>query len=138
MADSLLFRVNDWLHGVRQAQPDRDTQNLLTSDPLTNAERLRLIYQLITGLKSDGGAEITPGKGEWKNVQSVFALHDPAANKAWIKQWSSKTILTPEDLDSLRENLGEKVCDLDISQRTLTHPNRLPTTLPSSNPTLFS
>lgn len=102
-------RVNDWLHGVRQAQPDKDTQNILTADPMTSAERLRLIYHMITDPKVDGGAEITPQQGEWKNVQSIFALHDPAGNKQWIKDWSGKTFLTPKDLDLLRDNMGEKV-----------------------------
>lgn len=102
-------RLTDWLNGIRQAQPDRDTQALLTSEPLTTAERLRLTHELITGPKTEGGADITPRQGEWKNVQSIFALHDPKENKEWIKDWSGKTFLTPKDLDVLRDRLGEKV-----------------------------
>ena len=104
-----IYRVNDWLHGVRQAQPDKDTQNLLTSEPLTTAERLRLIHHLITAPRSEGGADITPAHEEWKNVDKIFALHDPIHDKAWLKEWSGKTFLTPRDLDLLRDNVGERV-----------------------------
>lgn len=74
------------------------------------AERLRLIYQLITNQESEGGAGITPKQGDWKEVESIFALHDYAYNKEWIKNWSTKYFLTPEDLDDIRDRLGEKVC----------------------------
>ncbi|KAL9130230.1 MAG: hypothetical protein Q9217_001523 [Psora testacea] len=102
-------RVKDWLYGVRAAQPDRETQNVLTSQPLTDAERLRIVYDLITSPRDEGGAGVTPKHGEWKNVESIFPLHDHACNKEWIKKWSTMTFLKVEDLDDIRNRFGEKV-----------------------------
>ncbi|TKA52534.1 hypothetical protein B0A55_13157, partial [Friedmanniomyces simplex] len=102
-------RVKDWIHGVRSAEPSRDTQQTLEQDPMVESERLRIIYQLITNPESVGGAGITPKKGEWENVESLFALHDHVYNKQWIMKWSTQWLLTPEDLDDIRNRLGEKI-----------------------------
>jgi hypothetical protein len=102
-------RVRDWIHGVRSAAPDKVTRESLEAEPLYEAERLRIIYQLITNPPSEGGAGITPKEGEWENVESIFALHDHAYNKDWIKKWTSQYFLTTEDLDDIRNRLGEKV-----------------------------
>lgn len=100
--------VRDWIHGVRAAAPPRETREALEAEPLYEAERLRIIYQLITNPASEGGAGITPKEGEWENVESIFALHDHAYNKDWIKKWASSYTLTAEDLDEIRNRLGEK------------------------------
>lgn len=77
-------RVKDWLHGVRVAAPDKETQRSLAGEPLTEAERLRIVWQLITLPESEGGAGITPKQGEWKLVESIFPLHDHEFNKVRI------------------------------------------------------
>ncbi|KAL2358667.1 calcium-activated chloride channel-domain-containing protein [Cryomyces antarcticus] len=102
-------RVNDWIHGVRSAAPEKETRRALEAEPLHEAERLRIIYQLITNPVTEGGAGITPKEGEWENVESVFALHDHAYNKEWIKKWSTQYVLKPKDLDEIRDRLGEKI-----------------------------
>ncbi|KAK5169460.1 uncharacterized protein LTR77_005436 [Saxophila tyrrhenica] len=102
-------RVKDWIHGVRSVEPAMDTEKSLEQDPLTEAERLRTIHGLITHVRSEGGAGITPQKGKWQNVESVFALHDHAYNKEWIKKWSTQYLLKPEDLDEIRDRMGEKI-----------------------------
>ncbi|KAI9736231.1 MAG: hypothetical protein M1834_001117 [Cirrosporium novae-zelandiae] len=102
-------RVRDWLYGVRQAQPDRETQKSLTLEPLTEAERFRIVYNMITGPRTEGGAGITPKEGDWKNVESIFLLHDHVYNKEWIKKWSTATFLKPEDIDQIRDRFGEKI-----------------------------
>ncbi|KAF2115723.1 calcium-activated chloride channel-domain-containing protein [Lophiotrema nucula] len=102
-------RVRDWIHGVRVAAPPKETREALEAEPLYEAERLRIIYQLITNPVSEGGAGITPKEGEWEDVESIFALHDHAYNKDWIKKWSTSYFLTTEDLDDIRNRLGEKI-----------------------------
>lgn len=102
-------RVKDWLYGIRPAQPDRETQNSLTSQPLTEAERFRIVHHLITGPKEEGNAGIIPTHGQWKNVESIFPLHDHIFNKEWIKKWATMTFLKVEDLDEIRDRFGEKV-----------------------------
>ncbi|KAL0265256.1 hypothetical protein SLS55_001221 [Diplodia seriata] len=102
-------RVRDWIHGIRSSEPPRETRHALEAEPLSEAERLRIIYQLITNPESEGGAGITPKEGDWKQIESVFALHDHSYNHAWIKKWSTQYLLKPEDLDEIRNRLGEKV-----------------------------
>lgn len=102
--------MRDWIHGVRAASPPKETREALEAEPLYEAERLRIIYQLITNPTEEGGAGITPKEGEWENVESVFALHDHEYNKDWIKKWSTSYFLQAEDLDDIRNRLGEKVC----------------------------
>lgn len=105
----MFVRVKDWLYGVRSTQPDRETQNTSAARDLTESERYRIVYHLITGPKTEGGAGVVPNEGQWKNVESVFPLHDTSFNKNWIKEWSRITFLKAEDLDVIRNHLGEKV-----------------------------
>ncbi|KAK5135211.1 hypothetical protein LTR08_005460 [Meristemomyces frigidus] len=102
-------RVKDWIHGVRPAQPAKEVRMSLEQEPLTEAERFRIIYQLMTNPEREGGAGITPKKGEWECVESMFALHDHVYNKEWIKKWSTQWLLSAQDLDELRDRLGEKI-----------------------------
>lgn len=102
-------RVQDWLYGVRTSAPDKQIRNSIEAEPTTEAERLRLVYLLITKSKNEGGAGITPKQGEWEGVESVFAPHDHTFNKAWIKQWSTKYFLDSEDLTMIRDRFGEKI-----------------------------
>ena len=102
-------RVKDWIHGVRSEVPPKDTTKALEQEPLTEAERLRIIYQLITNPVEEGGAGITPEKGEWESVTNVFPLHDHVYNKEWIKKWSTQYLLQPQDLDEIRDRFGEKI-----------------------------
>jgi anoctamin-10 len=81
----------------------------LNDDPLYEAERLRIVYQLITHPPSEGGAGITPKQGDWKNVQAIFALQDAEFNKMWIKNMSRQYFLKAEHLDIIRDRFGEKV-----------------------------
>ncbi|KAG9625672.1 DUF590-domain-containing protein, partial [Aureobasidium melanogenum] len=90
-------RVKDWIHGVRSAAPPKETRKSLEEEPLHEAERYRIIYRMITNSEEEGGAGKTPKEGEWKNVESIFALHDHAYNKEWIKRWTKKYLLEPED-----------------------------------------
>ncbi|KAI1821534.1 DUF590-domain-containing protein [Xylaria intraflava] len=102
-------RVQDWLYGVRSAAPDKDITKAFGNEPITEAERLRLVYLLITLPKNEGGAGITPNVGQWKQVTAVFPLHDHAFNSSWIKTWSTKYFLDGVDLDRIRNKFGESV-----------------------------
>jgi anoctamin-10 len=102
-------RVKDWIYNVRTEAPEKDTKTALEAEPLYEAERLRIIYQLITNPKEEGGAGITPKSGEWVNVESVFALHDHQFNKEWIKTLSKAYSLNAGHLDEIRNRFGEKI-----------------------------
>ncbi|KAF1814789.1 DUF590-domain-containing protein [Eremomyces bilateralis CBS 781.70] len=102
-------RARDWIHGVQSSAPPKEMKEAIEKDPLTEAERLRIIHQLITNSEGDGGAGITPKEGQWKNVDSIFALHNHQYNKEWIKKWSTSYFLSAEDLDAIRNRLGERI-----------------------------
>ena len=119
-------RVKDWLHGIRSTEPEQSSSGSSTSHPLTQAERYRLVYHMITNPREDGGAGITPKEGQWKHVESIFPLHNQNFNKEWIKKWATTTLLKPEDLDEIRDHLGEKVscimrCDDSADQYSSSH-----------------
>ncbi|KAG9244541.1 plasma membrane stress response protein-like protein [Calycina marina] len=102
-------RVQDWLYGVRATAPEKELDNHLKQEPITDAERLRLVYMLITKPAEEGGAGITPKTGDWHGIESIFALHDHAFNKTWIKDLTSKTFLDAKDLTEIRNRFGEKI-----------------------------
>lgn len=67
------------------------------------------MYHLVNWPKSNGGAGITPGWGQWENVDSIFPLHDEATNLSLLKHLSSRFFLTGFDLDQIRNLFGTKV-----------------------------
>lgn len=102
-------RVRDWLHGVRAARPEKIDEIDAAHETLPDAERLRIIYQILTSPVEEGGVGLTPKHGAWKNVKSIFALHDPIYNREWIKKWSTMSFLKVEDLDDIRNRFGEQI-----------------------------
>ncbi len=78
-------------------------------EPVTEAERLRLAYLLITRPRNEGGAGVTPGMGQWRFVKAVFPLHDRGFNRRWIADWSRKYFLDGGDIDRIRDRFGERV-----------------------------
>ncbi|EHK97449.1 hypothetical protein M7I_6786 [Glarea lozoyensis 74030] len=51
-------RVQDWLYGVRTIAPEKDMQKAFTAEPIIEAERLRLVYLLITKPKNEGETDL--------------------------------------------------------------------------------
>lgn len=102
-------RVQDWLYGVRITAPEKDINKFFEQEPITEAEKLRLVYLLLTSPNNDGGVGITPKIGQWKHVESIFPLHNHAFNRQWIKDWSSKYVLKEEDISEIRDKFGEKI-----------------------------
>ncbi|KND88807.1 Uncharacterized protein TOPH_06579 [Tolypocladium ophioglossoides CBS 100239] len=100
-------RLQDWLHGVRTSEPETDISQSLKDEPVTEAEHLRLVYQMIARPENEGGAGITETR--WKYVDGVFPVHDQAFNKAWIQKWSQKYLLDQADIDEIRNKFGENV-----------------------------
>ncbi len=103
------YRLQDWLYGVRSSAPNQNLEAHMAEEPMSEAERLRLAYLLITKPKNEGGAGITPKTGQWKHVVSIFPLHDHAFNRTWITQWSTKYKLDESDLNAIRDRFGEKI-----------------------------
>ncbi|PIA98488.1 hypotheticalsprotein [Cercospora beticola] len=102
-------RVKDWIHGVQTGEPPQDVRASLEQNPLAEAERQRIVYQMITNPEDEGGAGIRVKSTEWENVESIFALHDHTFNKHWLKKWATQWAISSEDLDDIRNRFGEKV-----------------------------
>ena len=78
----------------------------ITVDQLTKAERLRIVYQILTETEEHhGAAMIFRDDLPW----TAFPLHDEDVNKKWLKSWSKKWFLDDKDLNEVRDEFGEKV-----------------------------
>lgn len=103
------YRVQDWLYGVRTTAPNKDLSAYFENEPVIEAERLRLVYLLITKPKNEGGAGVTPKTGQWKYVKSIFPLHNHPFNRQFIKRLSTKYFIEENDINDIRDKFGEKI-----------------------------
>ncbi|SCV70174.1 BQ2448_1568 [Microbotryum intermedium] len=121
-------RLSDWLHGVASTRASPKAARDFASDPITPAERLRLVYSIIsspeaattgvsvTSSASSGrtlGLNPVPSPVKFPHVVSIFPPHDVEFNQRWLKNWSSRShALKPiprAELDEIKDHLGEKV-----------------------------
>lgn len=83
-----LYRVRDFLLGVRVDEiEDSSTSTAITDqafNDLTDAERLRLVHEIITQPESDGGAGISAHVDQY--VDSIMPLHDDKFNNVKKKK----------------------------------------------------
>ncbi|KAI8375588.1 calcium-activated chloride channel-domain-containing protein [Choanephora cucurbitarum] len=101
-------RVRDFLLGVRvDGLGDENELVDQAFHDLTEAERLRLVYEIITQPKSEGGCGISSQAEDY--VESIMPLHDDDFNKAWYKSWSTKWLISDADLLKIRDHFGEKI-----------------------------
>lgn len=104
------YRVKDWLYGITKTQPqvDKKSKSQVANDAF-EAESILSVYHLLNWSKDQGGAGITPGLGNWKNVKSIFPIHNEPANRKLLKRLSKKLLLNKEDLDEIRNLFGSQV-----------------------------
>ncbi|KAJ1672751.1 hypothetical protein EV182_006572, partial [Spiromyces aspiralis] len=79
----------------------------LTLDRISPAERIRLVYHIITGPENERCAGINPDNEPW--IHAILPLHDRRFNKQWIKRWSVKWLIDYTDLNSIRTHFGEEI-----------------------------
>lgn len=108
--DSTVFksRVKDWLWEITRLQPPTGKDGPLVDDAF-EAENVLSMYHLVNWSKEIGGAGITPGRGKWECVKSIFPIHNEPANSALLRHLSKKLFLGDDDLDSIRDLFGSKV-----------------------------
>ncbi|RYP51472.1 hypothetical protein DL768_003202 [Monosporascus sp. mg162] len=99
-------RVKDYLYGITSTASEA-SQGCVAGD--FEAEDVLSMYHLVNWSKENGGAGITPGFGKWKNVKSIFPIHNEPVNKALLKHLSKRFYLNTEDLDRIRDLFGSKV-----------------------------
>ncbi|ETN40720.1 uncharacterized protein HMPREF1541_05000 [Cyphellophora europaea CBS 101466] len=100
-------RIKDWLYGIIDARPKGSYDTVVDGE--TETENLRSMFHLVTWKKELGGAGIMPGYRQWKQVRSVFPVHNRARNRALLSKFSRQATLNRSDLDEIRAVYGEKV-----------------------------
>ncbi|KAI8061502.1 calcium-activated chloride channel-domain-containing protein [Gilbertella persicaria] len=102
-------RVRDFLLGVRVDEIGDDTTDHVDQAfrELTEAERLRLVYDILTQPESEGGCGISSQVDEY--VESIMPLHHDEFNKTWYKSWSTKWLIDDTELLKIRDHFGEKI-----------------------------
>ncbi|KAG6902487.1 hypothetical protein C0995_016064 [Termitomyces sp. Mi166 len=97
-------RQSDFLSGLPVKPVGSEAERL----SLSPADRIRLVYDYVTSIPSDGGLGIVPGSSDWDLVESVMALHDREFNDTWIRSWTPRQIASVE-LVKIREQFGDSV-----------------------------
>ncbi|KAI9487752.1 MAG: calcium-activated chloride channel-domain-containing protein [Benjaminiella poitrasii] len=101
-------RVRDFLLGVRVDDIEKESDAIdRTFQDLTEAERLRLIHEILTLPESEGGAGISPLVDKY--VETIMPLHNDDYNNTWLKSWSTKWFINDADLLKIRNHFGEKI-----------------------------
>ena len=98
------------MYGIVQTHPSGDKDTAV--DGAYEAEDILSVYHLVSWPKTNGGAGITPGWGQWENVDCIFPLHSEITNLSLLKHLSSRLFLTTNDLDQIRNLFGSKVSHL--------------------------
>ncbi|CAO3668007.1 unnamed protein product [Rhizopus stolonifer] len=99
-------RVRDFLLGVR-VDDIEDVSDIQTFQELTESERLRLVYEIMTHPKEEGGAGISTETDEY--IEAILPLHNDEFNHNWLKSWTTKWLIQDDDLLSIRNHFGEKI-----------------------------
>lgn len=110
--DLISPRHSDFLFGLPTSHLPCEAD--FDSEPLTPAERLRLVYYYITSMSSDGGLGIVPGSKDWNLVDSVMALHDREFNENLIRSWATHQI-TSAKLEEIREQVRRASPPINLS-----------------------
>ena len=83
-------RYSDFLCGLPTTNPTSARD--LAEEPLSTADRLRIVYTYVTATQVDGGLGVAPGSSAWDRVESVMVLHDHKFNEAWIHTWTRRQL----------------------------------------------
>lgn len=100
-------RLRDWLNGVTVDVPEVEGSS--DEGPVSPAERLRLVYDVLTESPSRSGIGLTPGYGEWSFIEQIFPLHNYKLNQSLLKRWSTKLVINDQDIGTIRAQFGDKV-----------------------------
>ncbi|KAL1920530.1 uncharacterized protein VTP21DRAFT_907 [Calcarisporiella thermophila] len=99
-------RMRDWLAGVKYPN-DKELTRTISATELTEADRLRHIYSIITSPSSEHGAGVIISRETC--IESIMALHNRQFNRAWVHDWSQKYYLSDQDIQRIRSHFGEKI-----------------------------
>jgi len=97
--------LHDFLVGVRvNTLDDSENENeeaLDAGHKLTEAERLRLVYEIITSPANEGGANISADVDKY--VESIFPLHNDELNKVCDRYTCGEKVAPLEPFSSYKK-----------------------------------
>lgn len=102
-------RIEEWLYDAHSIPSSNEILRNLQEKPVSEAERLRIVYSLITSPKTEGGLGLTPKEDKWKQINSIFLLHDRTFNQKWVKRLGFKYFLNGSNLSEIKDQFGEKI-----------------------------
>ncbi|BGP56210.1 hypothetical protein JCM8202v2_003823 [Rhodotorula sphaerocarpa] len=117
-------RMSDWLHGLASPRASPREPRDFAAEPVEMAERLRLVYAILTTPRILGTPSIRspiatghscglplaeqlpprpPNKVEFPHLIDLFPPHDPEFNRLWMKRWTEVPMerLKQNPLDAL-------------------------------------
>ncbi|KAJ7067816.1 calcium-activated chloride channel-domain-containing protein [Mycena amicta] len=77
-------------------------------NPLSPADRLRVIHALVASTPADGGLGVSPDSPAWDRVESILPCHDKEFNKQWIHAWTHSGMLSVRQ-ERVREHFGDSI-----------------------------
>lgn len=77
-------------------------------EPLSPADRIRLVHAYISSTPADGGLGISNDAAEWDLVESITPMQNRDFNEHWVKAWKLKN-LASVPLGRIREQFGDAV-----------------------------
>lgn len=97
-----MARDSNFIHGL----PVNDLDSIAAGNiSLTDADRVRLVYDYITWTTADGGLAVAPGAEQWSRVTNIMAIHDQEFNERWLKAWSTHGVGSV-DLDKIKDHVS--------------------------------
>ncbi|TFK25156.1 DUF590-domain-containing protein [Coprinopsis marcescibilis] len=106
LLDNLIKRErrSDFLSGL----PFTPVASGSSVQPLSPADRIRIVHSYIASTSSDGGLGISPDTPEWDLVESIFPLQDRQFNEVWVKAWKPSNMASIH-LEKIRQQFGDAV-----------------------------
>lgn len=101
--------MSDWLHGMASPRPSPRDPRDFAVEPIEAAERLRLVYGILTASRTTGtpsirsaastghtcglplASQLPPApatKTDFPHLIDIFPPHDTAFNRLWLQRWA--------------------------------------------------
>ncbi|EPX72305.1 membrane transporter [Schizosaccharomyces octosporus yFS286] len=73
------------------------------------SDRIRVLYEYITGIKKENCLGIVPSEEPYKNIVDIYPLHNANVDQRWMSSWRFKLFLKIQDLDKIKSEYGSQI-----------------------------
>ncbi|WBW70871.1 anoctamin calcium-activated chloride channel OR Ca(2+)-activated phospholipid scramblase [Schizosaccharomyces osmophilus] len=74
-----------------------------------SSDRIRILYEYITGIKKEKCLGIVPSEEPYKNLVDIYPLHNSNVDQKWMSSWRFKSFLKIQDLDKIKSEYGSQI-----------------------------